>query len=79
MNAKANPGDEIGTGTSGGNVEERRGDATKPLTVMLGEDLLRRLKVIAVLKDTSVSEIVAEHIEALVRRDLKKVLAKLEA
>ena len=55
-----------------------RTEATKPLTVMLPEDLLRKLKVIAVLRDKSISEIVADHVEGLVRRDLKKVLARLE-
>jgi len=55
-----------------------RTEATKPLTVMLPEDLLRKLKVIAVLRDKSISEIVADHVEGLVKRDLKKVLAKLE-
>ncbi len=40
---------------------------TRPLTVMLPEDVLRKLKVIAVLKDRSVSELVADHIDALVR------------
>jgi hypothetical protein len=44
----------------------------------LPEDLLKRLRVLAVVRDRSVSDIVTEHLEALVRRDLKKALAKLE-
>ena len=79
MNTKTTPDDEAATGATIASTEERRSDATKPLTVMLSEDLLRRLKVIAVLKDTSVSEIVAEHIGAIVRRDRKKAIAKLDA
>lgn len=76
MNAKTNAVDDtVGTGPG---TDERRGEATRPLTVMVSEDLLRRLKVIAVLKDASVSEIVAEHLETVVRRDLKKLLVKLE-
>ena len=55
-----------------------RTDPGKPLTVVLPEDLLKRLRVLAVVRDRSVSDIVTEHLEALVRRDLKKALAKLE-
>ncbi|MEI9942216.1 MAG: hypothetical protein WDO69_33790 [Pseudomonadota bacterium] len=55
-----------------------RTEPTKPLTVMLPEDLLRKLRVIAVVRGRSVSEIVVDHVEGLVRRDLKKALAKLD-
>ena len=55
-----------------------RAEGAKPLTVMLPEDLLRKLRVIAVLRGRSVSEIVVDHVEGLVKRDLKKALAKLD-
>jgi len=55
-----------------------RGDATKPLTIMVAEDILRKLKIVAIMKETSVSELLAEAATAVVKRDLKKVLGKLD-
>lgn len=72
-----NPDDHPPESTPATNGSPRT-EATKPLTVMLPEDLLRKLRVIAVLRDKSISEIVADHVEGLVKRDLKKVLAKLD-
>jgi hypothetical protein len=68
-------GDQHESASSNGTV---RAEATRPLTVMLPEDLLRKLRVIAVVRGRSISEIVLDHVEALVKRDLKKTLAKLD-
>ena len=50
---------------------------TRTLSVNIDEDLLRRLRVIAVLKDTSLSALIENYLASQVRRDLKKVVAKL--
>lgn len=55
-----------------------RQESTKALTLVLPETLLRRLRVIAVLKNKSVSEIVCEHIDVIVKRDLRKLIGKLD-
>ena len=77
LESSTNPDDHQDDSASSTNAHPRT-ETNKPLTVMLPEDLLRRLKVIAVLRDKSISEIVADHVEGLVRRDLKKALSKLE-
>jgi hypothetical protein len=50
---------------------------TRTLSVNIDEDLLRRLRVIAVLKDTSLSALIETYLASQVRRDLKKVVARL--
>lgn len=52
---------------------------TKPITIQLRDDVLQKLKIVAILQETSVSDLLADAASALVRRDLKKLLGKLEA
>jgi len=51
---------------------------TKPLTIALPDDVLKKLKIVAIVRETSVSELVADAAVGVVRRELKKALAKLE-
>ena len=55
-----------------------RQEATKPVTIQLRDDLLQRLKIVAILQDTTLSDLLADAAAALVKRDLKKLLAKLD-
>ena len=50
---------------------------TKPITVMLPDDVLKKLRIVAIVKEISVSELVAEAAEGVVKRELKKVLSKV--
>lgn len=52
-------------------------EPTKPITIMLPDDLLKKLKVVAIVRETSVSELVAEAAAAVVKRELKKALSKI--
>jgi hypothetical protein len=54
-----------------------RTESMKPITIMLPDDISKRLKVIAILRETSVSELVADAAAGVVRKELKKALAKL--
>lgn len=65
--------DSADTGTSA------RQEATKPVTIQLRDDLLQRLKIVAILQDTTLSDLLADAAAALVKRDLKKLLGKLES
>lgn len=51
---------------------------TKPVTIQLREDVLQKLKIVAILQDSSISDLLADAANALVKRDLKKLLGKLE-
>jgi hypothetical protein len=64
--------DSADTGTSA------RQEPTKPVTIQLRDDLLQRLKIVAILQDTTVSDLLADAAAALVKRDLRKLLGKLE-
>lgn len=55
-----------------------RPENSKPVTIQLRDDVLQRLKIVAILQDTSVGDLLAEAAATLVKRDLKKLLAKLE-
>lgn len=55
-----------------------RPDNLKPITIQLRDDLLQKLRIVAILQETSVSELLADVATTLVRRDLKKLLGKLE-
>jgi len=55
-----------------------RTESTKPITIMVPEDTLRKLKIIAIMKESSVSDLLAEAATAVVKRDLKKLLGKLD-
>lgn len=51
---------------------------TKPVTIQLREDVLQKLKIVAILQESSISDLLADAANALVKRDLKKLLGKLE-
>lgn len=53
-------------------------ETTKPITIMLPDDVLKKLKVVAIVRETSVSELVAEAAAGVVKRELKKALGKLD-
>lgn len=55
-----------------------RSENSKPVTIQVRDDVLQRLKIVAILQDTSVGELLADAASALVKRDLKKLLGKLE-
>lgn len=55
-----------------------RAENSKPITIQLRDDVLQRLKIVAILQDTSVGELLADAAAVLVKRDLKKLLGKLE-
>jgi hypothetical protein len=52
-------------------------EPTKPITVMLPDDLLKKLKIVAIVRESSVGELVAEAAAAVVKRELKKALSKI--
>ena len=52
-------------------------DNTKPVTIALPEDTLRKLRVIAIVKESSVSELIAEAAASVVKRELRKALSKI--
>jgi hypothetical protein len=52
-------------------------EPTKPITIMLPDDILKKLKVVAIVRETSVSELVAEAAAGVVRKELKKALSKI--
>lgn len=54
-----------------------RPEPTKLLTVMLPDDLVKKLKVIALVRETSISELLAEAAAGVVKRELKKALSKI--
>jgi hypothetical protein len=54
-----------------------RAESTKPITIMLPDDLLKKLKVVAIVRESSVGELVAEAAAAVVKRELKKALSKI--
>lgn len=55
-----------------------RADNLKPVTIQLRDDVLQKLRIVAILQDSSVSDLLADAAAAVVRRDLKKLLGKLE-
>jgi predicted nucleic acid-binding Zn-ribbon protein len=74
---EAEPTADSGDAANDGQATAAGPHKTKALSVNLDEDLLRRLRVIAVLRDTSVSALIESYLASQVRRDLKKVVAKL--
>jgi len=52
-------------------------EPTKPITIMLPDDVLKKLKIVAIVRETSVSELVADAAAGVVRRELKKALSKI--
>lgn len=55
-----------------------RPENLKPVTIQLHDETLQKLKIVAILQDRSISELLADAATALVRRDLKKLLGKLD-
>jgi hypothetical protein len=52
-------------------------ELARPITIALPEEVLKRLKIIAVVREISVSDLVAEAAGALIRKELKKALGRL--
>ena len=52
-------------------------ESTKPITIMLPDDLLKKLKIVAIVRETSVGELLAEAAAGVVRKELKKALSKI--
>ncbi|MEI9948246.1 MAG: ribbon-helix-helix protein, CopG family [Pseudomonadota bacterium] len=52
-------------------------ESVKPITIMLPDDMLKKLKVIAIVRETSVSELVSEAAAGVVKRELKRALSKI--
>ena len=52
-------------------------EPTKPITIMLPDDTLKKLKVVAIVRETTVSELVAEAAASVVKRELKKALSRI--
>ena len=55
-----------------------RSENTKPVTIQLRDDLLQKLKIVAILQELTVSDLLAESAAGLVKRDLKKLLSRIE-
>jgi hypothetical protein len=55
-----------------------RSENLKPITIQLRDDVLQKLKIVAILQETSVGELLADAASSLVKRDLKKLLTRLE-
>jgi hypothetical protein len=52
-------------------------EPTKAITIMLPESILKKLRVVAIVKETTVSDLVTDAATAVVRRELKKALSKI--
>lgn len=61
------------------NTKDGKTEPTKPVTIVLAEDLVRKLKLIAVMKDASISTVIEGYVAKLVKADIKKMIGKLEA
>jgi len=59
--------------TSSGSAAE----PTKPITILLGEDILKRLRIIAIVKEVSMNSLISEAMAGVVRKEMKRALAKL--
>jgi hypothetical protein len=55
-----------------------RTENAKPVTIQLREDVLQKLRIVAILQETTVGELLADAAASLVKRDLKKLLGRLE-
>jgi len=66
------------TDVAAANVSTRP-ECTKPITIMLPDDLLKKLKIVAIVRETTVSELVAEAAAGVVKKELKKALSKISA
>ena len=52
-------------------------EATKPLTILLADEVLKRLKIVAIVREVTVGELVAEAAAGVVKKELKKALSKI--
>jgi hypothetical protein len=69
--------DTLGNGEGRAASGSSQAESAKPITITLPDDILKKLKIIAILRSTSVSEVLSDAAVSVVRRDLKKVLGKL--
>lgn len=58
--------------------QEQTNGPSKPLTVTVPDALLKRLRVVAVLREQTISEVVVGYVTSQLRRDLKKLASKLD-
>ncbi len=58
--------------------DQQTTEADKPVTVMLPEGLLRKVKVLGAISGESLSEMVAQALTARVRKDLAAALSSLQ-
>ena len=73
MTTSADPGHSESTPTNGTGAAE----PTKPITIMLPDDVLKKLKIVGIVRETSVSELVAEAAAGVVKKELKRALSKI--
>ena len=64
--------------TNNPDPKEQQDGPSKPLTVTVPDALLKRLRVVAVLREQTISEVVVSYVSSQVRRDLKKLSSKLD-
>lgn len=65
--------------TNSTDSQERADGPSKPLTVVLAEELVKKLKIVALMKDMSISTVIEGYVAKLVKADIKKMIGKLEA
>jgi hypothetical protein len=71
------PGDDATSADRSATSTGNQTEPTKPITISLSEDILKKLRIIAIVKGSSVTALVAEAASSVVRKELKKALAKL--
>lgn len=64
--------------SSAASANAARPENAKPVTIQLRDDVLQKLKIVAILQETTVGELLADAAASLVKRDLKKLLGRLE-
>jgi hypothetical protein len=68
---------DAGTTTSAPPNGTSPAEPNKPITIMLPDDVVKKLKIVAIVRETSVGELVAEAALGVVKRELKKALSKI--
>jgi hypothetical protein len=70
---------DTGTTTPAPSNGTAHAEPTKPIIIMLPDDVLQKLKIVAIVREVSVSDLVAEAAAGVVKRELKKALGKVAA
>jgi hypothetical protein len=71
------PGDDTTVADRSATTAGNQTEPTKPITIALAEDVLKKLRIIAIVKESSVTALISEAAAGVVRRELKKALSKL--